>query len=140
MPKPNLARFLSHDNSNIAELQRRLEEYSIQCVGNIHGSSVKLDFSRDLDLFNDDGTPAFTGVAALMCARLVGFGMKNIKQFFADAPPSAHPTVLLVHDPAFSDEGGYRYANEAEAIIFAINSRDEKGNISEQQCFVYFHG
>jgi hypothetical protein len=47
------ARFVSHDsvyNYNIAELQRGLKEYSILCVGNIHWTSIRLDFSRDKDL------------------------------------------------------------------------------------------
>jgi hypothetical protein len=63
MPIPNPARLLSHDavyNYNISELQRGLEEYSILCVGNTHWEFIKLDFSRDKYLYNDDGKPAFT--------------------------------------------------------------------------------
>jgi hypothetical protein len=62
--RPNPARFLSHDvvyDYNISELRRGLEEYSILCVDNTHSESIKLDFSRDRDLFCDDGKPAYTG-------------------------------------------------------------------------------
>jgi hypothetical protein len=218
-PRPNPARFLSHDavyDYNISELQRGLEEYSILCVGNTHWESIKLDFSRDRDLFNDDGKPAYTGLAALICARLVGVGMKNLKQFIADPPTYTHEAKKPLFSPPYfgsirkiksmdhlitcltllcqffhdlskeykitqsffegadpivyhqetpqdnvresnrryprakahttiaTDEGSsedepYPNYDEAQEILHAIESREAKGDLSCQPCFLVFH-
>jgi hypothetical protein len=46
----------------------------------------------------------------------------------------------MAQEDTFSDEEGYPSASEASAIICAMNTKDTRGEISEQSCFIYFHG
>jgi hypothetical protein len=186
-------------------------------VGNTHWESIKLDFSRDRDLFNDDGKAAYTGLAALICARLVGVGMKNLKQFFADPPtytleakkplfsppyfgsirkiksmdhlitcltllcqyfhdlskeykitqrffegsdpivyqqetpqdnvrysnrryPRAKAHTTIATDGGSSEDEPYPNYDEAQEILHAIESREAKGDLSCQPCYLVFYG